>query len=94
MAQAEYVTNLHDIDTLHLTDEWWNRELYRSGRPCSAASFYSTVDYINMMGYTYGNVLYFNKDMYEKNNIDLPYDAVRSGNWTYDKMYPRICRRS
>ena len=91
MAQAEYVTNLHDIDTLHLTDEWWNQSFIDQATMLGG-KLYSTVDYINMMGYTYGNVLYFNKDMYEKNNIDLPYDAVRSGNWTYDKMYENMSK--
>ena len=31
MTQSEYVMNLYDIDTLHLSDEWWKPELHRSG---------------------------------------------------------------
>lgn len=86
MTASDYVMNLKDIDSMHLSDEWWNQSFIDQATMLGG-KLYSTVDYINMMGYTYGNVLYFNKEMFEKNNIDLPYDAVRSGEWTYDRMY-------
>lgn len=82
---GEYELNLYDIDTIHMDEPWWNRS-FIDAATLGGNKLYSTIDYINMMGYSYANVLYINKDMVTDLNLEMPYDAVRSGKWTYDMM--------
>lgn len=82
---GEYAVNLFDIDALHLDEDWWNGNFIEQAT-LLGDKLYSTIDYVNMMGYTYGNVMYFNKDMMSDHNLDMPYDLIRIGEWTYDRM--------
>lgn len=80
-----YGVNLFDVEGLHLNESWWNQSFIEN--ITLNDTLYSSIDYVNMMGYGYVNVLYFNKDMFNKLDIELPYDAVRNGTWTYDQMH-------
>ncbi|MBQ8510682.1 MAG: hypothetical protein IJ493_12315, partial [Clostridia bacterium] len=80
-----YGLNLYDIDTLHLNDEWWNQS-FIDAATLMGDKLYTSIDYVNLMGYAYSNVLYVNKDMLEDHKLDTPYDTIRSGKWTYDEM--------
>ncbi len=79
-----YGVNLHDIETLHMDDPWWNHlfveEMTLDGK------LFCSLDYVNMMGYGYSNVLFFNQPLLIDRNMPLPYDQVREGTWTYDAM--------
>lgn len=81
-----YQLNMHDIETLHLSDKWWNRS-YIEDATIGDNVLYTIPDYVNLMGYCYGNVLYFNKDMMKTVGLDMPYDAVRNGTWTYETLF-------
>lgn len=85
MSAGEYVVNLHDIDSLHFNENWWNTDFINQAT-ILGDRLPSTIDYVNMMGYAYGNVLYMNKGLIENNNMDMPYDLIREGKWTYDRM--------
>ncbi len=81
-----YQLNMHDITTLHLDEEWWNQS-YIEDATIGDDVLYTIPDYVNLMGYCYSNVLYFNKTLMNSINLDMPYDAVRNGSWTYEKMF-------
>jgi len=82
---GEYGYNLYDIDTLHLSENWWNQSFVDTAT-LFGDQLYASIDYINMMGYSYGNVMYFNKDMMIDHSLEIPYDTIREGKWTYDVM--------
>ena len=82
---STYSVNLHDIETLRMEEPWWNH-MFIENMTLNNCLF-SSIDYVNMMGYGYSNVLFFNRDMFTQLNIPLPYDQVREGSWTYDAMY-------
>ncbi len=82
---GEYELNLYDIDTLNMDEAWWNSS-YIEAATLGGNKLYSSIDYINMMGYSYANVLYINKDMANNLSLEMPYDTIRSGKWTYDVM--------
>lgn len=81
---GEYALDLMKIDSLHLDSEWWNVGFI--DQATIEGKLYTVLDYVNMMGYSYGNVMYFNKELVENHNLDMLYDAVREGKWTYDMM--------
>lgn len=82
---GEYALNLYDVDSIHLSDPWWNQSFINQATILDD-KLYATIDYINIMGYTYSNVIYFNRGICEQLDLELPYDAVRRGKWTYDMM--------
>ncbi len=81
-----YQLNLHDIDTLHLDQEWWNQN-YIAETTLADNVLYTIPDYVNLMGYCYGSALYFNKTMLIDHNLEMPYDYVRNGTWTFEKFF-------
>lgn len=86
---GEYSLNLYDIDTLQLSQPWWNQAFIQSATT-GDKQLYTTIDYINMMGFSYANGMFFNKDKVIEHGLDMPYDLVRDGKWTYDAMYTYI----
>ena len=82
---SSYVLNLKDISTLNLTEPWWNQS-YISSALLQGDVLYTSIDYVNLMGYAYINMICFNRDMMRRLDLDMPYDLVRSGKWTYDAM--------
>ncbi len=82
---GEYGINLRDIETLRMDERWWNQMFIEE--MTLKGSLFASIDYVNMMGYGYSNVLFFNQPLYTDRNIPLPYDQVREGTWTYDAMY-------
>ncbi len=82
---AGYYQNLLDMDALQLDKPWWdpnfnetlvleNQYLYQASTPLNLMAFDMTV------------ACYFNTDLFEHNNFESPYDLVRDGSWTFDKM--------
>ncbi len=86
---GDYTLNLHQVPGLKLTEPWWNQSYIESATIGTGEkkTLHAITDYVCLMGYAYGNVLYFNKDMVTNYGLDMPYDAVREGDWTYDLMF-------
>ncbi len=65
--------------------EWWEQASYDA---LSVAGLHYGVigDFTVADDMTYWNV-YFNKEMVRSNDLESPYDLVKSGEWTFDKMY-------
>ena len=81
---GKYGVNLLEIESLHMDEPWWNRMFVEN--MTLEGYLFASLDYVNMMGYGYSNVLFFNQPLYVDRNLPLPYDQVREGTWTYDAM--------
>ena len=76
--------DLRSIDTLDLDADWWdhvlndsltvNGKLYGASSPLMFATFDSSW------------CVFFNETMMEKNKLEYPYQLVRDGKWTIDRM--------
>lgn len=82
---GKYVLNLHDIGAINFDDEWWNPS-YAKSALIGGDRLYVAVDYMNLNGYTWTDALYFSKDLVTKYGLEMPYDLVRDGKWTLDRM--------
>lgn len=83
---SDNVLNLKTVDTLMLDQPWWNQSFIETAT-LQDDVLYTTIDYVNLMGYSYANIICFNKDMMRNLGFDSsPYDLVRSGEWTFDAM--------
>lgn len=78
------LVDLNSVPTLDFTHSWWDQ---------------NAIDELNLFGVQYAAlgdvnlyakggpvVNFFNKEMIESNGLENPYELVRSGKWTLDKM--------
>ncbi|MBQ2708594.1 MAG: hypothetical protein IJF67_10035 [Clostridia bacterium] len=79
-----YLVDLYTIPELQLDEEWWdvslNKPLELNGKLYAATSPLQ----LSSLGLTW--VLLFNKEMLDKYKLEYPYDIVRDGKWTLDKL--------
>lgn len=79
-----YVLDLNTVPGLNLDEDWWDTELNKSleidGKLFCATSSLQ----LSSLDLTW--VLFFNKNILNNNKLDMPYDLVRDGKWTIDKM--------
>ena len=84
LASSGYLLDMNDIKYINLDQPWWNQNAKES------LSFYDCV-YFCSGDITTGDdscisVLLFNKSIVSQFDLDNPYDDVRNGTWTMDKM--------
>ncbi|MDD4774633.1 MAG: extracellular solute-binding protein, partial [Eubacteriales bacterium] len=85
MAQAGYITDLYEVPYLDLSKGWWDSVLTISLSLCN--HIYAASGDISMEDEEYNWCVIFNKSMIDTYNLKDPYTAVKSGQWTFDKMY-------
>ncbi len=84
LALGSFLLDLNTLEHINLSQPWWDQNVN------SMLSFYDCVYFsvgdITTVDNRSTAVLFFNKDLAEQYDIDNPYDAVRDGTWTIDKM--------
>ena len=84
LALNNYLLDLTTLEHINLSQPWWDQNVN------SMLSFYDRIYFsvgeITTIDNRSTAVLLFNKDLAEQFDIDSPYDAVRNGTWTIDKM--------
>ena len=79
-----YILNLDELASLHLDESWWNQtildatSLNRRHYIASSAAHFMSVDGMWC--------LYFNQSLMNNLQLELPYDTVREGKWTLDRL--------
>ncbi|MCL1858023.1 MAG: hypothetical protein FWF92_02170 [Oscillospiraceae bacterium] len=84
MAMDGYFVNLYEMPGLQIEKPWWDQHSIRD-YSIQNHLYFMTGDY-NLINNDATWMLYFNKTMTQNLGIDMPYDFVRNGKWTYDKM--------
>lgn len=85
LISGEVLYNLNDIDTLGLDNEWWyqsaNDSMVINGKLFAATGDFSVRGLVSMTS------IFFNKTLLNRyEQLENPYDLVRSGKWTIDKL--------
>lgn len=78
--------NLYDISSIDTGHDWWDSEtigMYSLG----SNTLYFISGMINYFDDYATSAMYFNKVLCDNNNLDYPYDTVKSGKWTYEAFY-------
>ena len=77
--------DLNAIETLDLTNEWWDPQVNTSmtvgGKQCIASGSINYYDDYSITG------MAFNKKLFAMYDIAEPYDLVREGKWTFEAFY-------
>ena len=76
--------NLREIPTMDLSGEWWNQTINEEAAIGSGDKLYYAGCGVNLFTLQAVSCVYFNQDMMSDLALELPYNAVRSGKWTFD----------
>lgn len=81
-AADSYVVDWNIIPNINFEKPWWNKD---SNETLSInGKIFFTVSDIMLLD---PNATFFNKDMVKNYGLEDPYQIVRDGKWTYDKLY-------
>lgn len=85
LISGEVLYNLNDIDSLGLDNEWWyknaNDSMVINNKLFAATGDFSVRGLVSMTS------IFFNKTLLNRyEQLENPYDLVRSGKWTIDKL--------
>ena len=77
--------NLYDCEYLDLGQGYWSQGFNDAASIGNAQ--YMCTGSVALTLYRYMFVTFFNKNLFESNNMDNMYDIVDSGRWTIDRQY-------
>lgn len=81
--------DLYSIPSLDFSHSWWDSDtigMYSLG----SDTLYFASGAINYFDDYSTSAVYFNKVLCDSNNLQYPYGAVKSGDWTYEMFYGYI----
>lgn len=81
MITSNLLLDLNELPSIDFTADWWNHDSI-TNLSIYGKQFIASSDYI----ISDPNVILFNKKMIEDNKLEDPYQLVRDGKWTIDKM--------
>jgi hypothetical protein len=89
LSNENLVVNMHDVpyisDAMAENKPWWDRAFARD-MTINGKLYFNAGDIImhdDILVY----VILFNKKLFADNALEYPYQYVRDGTWTYDKMF-------
>ncbi|MBQ8248999.1 MAG: carbohydrate ABC transporter substrate-binding protein [Clostridia bacterium] len=81
MIVEDLLYDFNDFEYVDMTNEWWNQQA-REALSVNGYTFYTVSDYM----LPDVNCVLVNKSLLEEFSLENPYDLVRDGTWTIDKM--------
>jgi ABC-type glycerol-3-phosphate transport system substrate-binding protein len=85
LAQSNLVLPFHNLPYVDLEKPWWDKDI-RNGFSIRNNLMMVNGD-LSPRSFSLTSCLYFNKTLFDKYDLQYPYDLVRSGDWTLDKLY-------
>lgn len=84
LSLQNYFYLMNDNENLHLDEKYWDQGAIK-GLSINNKNYFATGDFsLLSLGCTHAIV--FNKDLIKENNLENPYDLVKDGKWTIDKL--------
>ena len=84
LAMSGDLKDLNSYGEIYLTKSWWDQNINRD-LAVNGKVFYSTGD-ISLVATQAMYGLMFNKEMFKEYELELPYQMVKEGKWTFDEM--------
>ena len=79
-----YLLDLQAIPELQLDETWWDQDII--GTTTLDGKLYFVSGAANLMAFDSMWCLFFNENMMADHGLAVPYDLVREGKWTIDKL--------
>ena len=88
LSGEDMLIDLLTLDSIDTNAPYWNPTLSESltlgGKLYFAMGDLSSIDNRAV------RCLYFNKDLFDRYNLEYPYESVLNGSWTYDKFFEQM----
>ncbi len=88
LSYGGYLYDFYDMSELNLEGEWWDPAWVKT--MSYDGSIYTLVGDISISSLLFVSSLCFNKQLFEDNNLEYPYELVHSKKWTYEVLYNTI----
>jgi hypothetical protein len=79
-----YFINLYEVPNLQLEEKWWD-QIVIDGAEIMNELYFASSD-ISLFPFEATWMCYFNESLFDNYGIEYPYETVRQGKWTVDKM--------
>ena len=76
--------DLKSIPTIDLSGEWWNQAMVKEAAIGTGNQIFYAGSGINLFTLQAVSCVFFNQDMLTNLGLELPYNKVREGKWTFD----------
>ncbi len=88
LAVQGYLYDLNQIPQFDFDQPWWPKNVVDT--ITVNGKLYCASNYLSYQGLHWTRAIIVNKDIAEKYNLEIPYDAVREGNWTFDMLHSYV----
>ncbi len=78
--------NIKSISTIDTSDYWWDKNIVESFTLFGSKLYWISGD-LNIFDDFAVEVIFFNKQLCQDNQLDYPYSMVLEGTWTIDRFY-------
>ena len=79
--------NLREIPAMNMDGNWWNQTINKEAAIGSGDKLYYAGSGINIFTLQAVSCVFFNQDMMADLGLELPYNSVRDGTWTFDALH-------
>ncbi len=86
LISSGYLTNLYDYSAINIDEQWWNQSL-KNDATLFGTNLYYLVSDAHLMSFEGSWCIYFNMNMFTNLGLEYPYETIREGKWTLDKLY-------
>ena len=82
-----YLWNVMDIPEIQIDEPWWDQAVADGARIGSSDKLYIMASDFHLSGFDVTMCTFFNERFMTDLGEEMPYQLVRDGKWTFDKMY-------
>lgn len=82
--------DLSEIDGFRFDEPWWDSDVITGGRIGNDRALYFASNYFSLFGFDSTVCMYFNEQKFTDLDIEFPYQLVRDGKWTLDRMFEYV----
>lgn len=86
LMQEQMLMDLNECDAFRLEEAWWDQEIRTMFRIGSSDVAWFAASELSLTGLECTVVPFFNQRILTSLDLESPYDLVRAGTWTFDKM--------
>jgi len=84
---SNLLKNLKDLPELNLDEDWWNQNIKNDATIGDHDALYFAGCDINIMNLQGAWCVFFNENIFADLGLEMPYNLVKSGKWTFDELY-------
>ncbi len=81
------VVDLNSIDTMNMDMEWWDQNILEASKLGNSTKTYYAISDISFTGFDLTWSVMFNPEILSQHQLEKPYELVKSGEWTFEKMF-------